>query len=621
MVTRGLPHAERTPARGRANLPAPKLDWKKVWPDIRDLVLPRRGVLALGLLLIVVSRVCGLVLPASTKFLVDDVLVNRRAELLGPLVAAVLAATAVQALTGFALTQLLSKSAQRLIAELRIRVQKHVCRLPASFFDSQKTGQLVSRIMNDVEGVRNLVGTGLVEFLGGLLTAVLSFAILMRISPQLTLMALCIVLCFGLLLGKAFRTLRPIFRERSVITAEVTGRLAETLGGIRVVKAYHAEAREDEVFAGGVRRILDNVFRSLTGVSLLSLSATVLLGVVGALVMYVGGRQILAGALTLGGFVTFTAFLAFMIAPVFQVVGIGTQLTEAIAGLERTRELLDTPAESQDAARMIELGPVRGEVQFDDVWFQYEEGKEVLRGVSFTAAPGTVTALVGSSGSGKSTILGLIASFYTPTRGRVLVDGVDLSRVTLESYRRQLGVVLQETFLFDGTIRENVAFARPEASEEEVLAACRLARVDEFAERMPEGYDTVVGERGVKLSGGQKQRVSIARAILADPRILLLDEATSSLDSETEALIQEGLGHLMQGRTTFVIAHRLSTIRRAHRILVVEEGLVVEDGTHEELLAARGRYHELYTRQHGLERNLFLAPGEADEIAEEEQAM
>lgn len=617
MVPRGIRNAERTPLRARTNTPAADFDWKRVWPDIRGLLLPRRGVLLLGLVLIVISRLCGLVLPASTKFLVDDVLVKGRGELLAPLVGAVLAATLVQAATGFALTQLLSKSAQRLIAELRIRVQKHVCRLPAAFFDSQKTGQLVSRIMNDVEGVRNLVGTGLVEFLGGLLTAAFSFLILLRISPQLTLMALCIVVAFGLVLRKAFTTLRPIFRERSKITAEVTGRLAETLGGIRVVKAYHAEEREDGVFAEGVGRILENVFRSLTGVSLLSLSATILLGIVGALVMYVGGRQILAGTLTLGGFVTFTAFLAFMIAPVFQVVGIGTQLTEAVAGLERTRELLDTPTEESDPARTVVLPPARGEVRFEDVWFEYEEGKGVLRGVSFTAAPGSVTALVGSSGSGKSTILGLIASFYKPTRGRVLADGVDLSTVTLESYRRQLGVVLQETFLFDGTIRENVQFARPDASEEEVLKACRLARVDEFAERLPDGYDTVVGERGVKLSGGQKQRVSIARAILANPRILLLDEATSSLDSETEALIQEGLGHLMRGRTTFVIAHRLSTIRKADRILVVEEGLVVEDGTHEELMAARGRYHELYTRQHGLEQNLFLAPGEADAVMEE----
>ncbi|MGC8760367.1 MAG: ABC transporter ATP-binding protein [Bryobacteraceae bacterium] len=617
MVPRGLPHAERTPRRARGEASAGPIEWKRVWPDIRALLVPRRGVLLTGLVLIVISRLCGLVLPASTKYLIDDVLVRRRAELLGPIVAAVLAATAIQAVSGFALTQLLSKSAQRLIAELRMRVQSHVCRLPVAFFDAQKTGQLVSRIMNDVEGVRNLVGTGLVEFLGGLLTAVFSFFILMRISPLLTLMALGIVVAFGIILRWGFRTLRPIFRERSRITAEVTGRLTETLNGIRDVKAYHAEEREDAVFAAGVRRILDNVFRSLTGVSLLSLSATILLGIVGALVMYVGGRQILAGTLTLGGFVTFTAFLAFMVAPVFQVVGIGTQLTEAIAGLERTRELLDMPTEEEDVSRRTELGPLRGEVRFEDVWFRYEPGKEVLRGVSFVAEPGTVTALVGSSGSGKSTILGLIASFYKPTDGRVLVDGVDLSTVTLASYRRQLGVVLQETFLFDGTIRENVAFSRPEASAEEVLRACRLARVDEFAERLPDGYDTLVGERGVKLSGGQKQRVSIARAILADPRILLLDEATSSLDSETEALIQEGLAHLMQGRTTFVIAHRLSTIRRADQILVVEDGQVIEQGAHEELLAAGGRYHELYTRQHGFERNLFLVPGESVEPTEQ----
>lgn len=615
MLPRGLSHAERTRSRagGGASLPS---GWRRVLPDILDLVRPRRGQLLLGLLLIVVSRLCGLVLPASTKFLIDDVLAKGRADLLAPIVAAVLAATTIQASTSFVLTQLLSKSAQKLIAELRMKVEAHVCRLPVSFFDANKSGQLVSRIMNDVEGVRNLVGTGLVEFLGGILTALFSLVILLRISATLTLMALCIVVLFSLILRKGFTTLRPIFRERGKITAEVTGRLAETLSGIRVVKAYHAEEREDRVFAASAQRILENVFRSLTGVSLLSLSATVLLGLVGALVMYAGGRQILAGTLTLGGFVTFTAFMAFLIAPVFQVVGVGTQLTEAVAGLERTRELLDMAAEERDPARTLSLGPVRGEVCFEDVSFSYEEGKQVLHGVSFFAAPGTVTALVGSSGSGKSTILGLIASFYQPSRGRVLVDGADLARVTLASYRSQLGVVLQETFLFDGTIRENVAFARPESSDAEILEACRIARVDEFAGRLPDSYDTVVGERGVRLSGGQKQRVSIARAILADPRILLLDEATSSLDSETEALIQQGLAYLMQGRTTFVIAHRLSTIRRADQILVVEEGSIVERGSHAGLLEAGGRYHELYTRQHGFERNLFLAPGEADIDAE-----
>jgi subfamily B ATP-binding cassette protein MsbA len=602
------------PGRHKGDPAKKPTDWKAVWPDIRELIRTRRGQLLLGLVLIVISRTAGLVLPASTKFLVDDVLANRRHELLTPLILAVLGATVLQAATGFWLTQLLSKSAQKLIAELRCKVQAHVGRLPVTYFDANKSGQLVSRLMNDVEGVRNLVGTGLVEFVGGLLTALLSFFVLLRISPTLTVMALGVVLAFSLVLRRAFTTLRPIFRERGKITADVTGRLTESLGGIRVIKGYHAEEREERVFAAGANRILENVLKSLTGVSVLSLSATVLLGLVGALVMYVGGRQILAGSLTLGGFVTFTAFLGFLVAPVFQVVGIGTQLTEAVAGLERTREILNEMAEDAQPGRTGSLGPLRGEVRFEDVRFSYEAGKPVLHGISFHSAPGTVTALVGSSGSGKSTTIGLISAFHTPTGGRVLVDGEDLSGVRLASYRTQLGVVLQETFLFDGTIRDNVAFARPDATEEQILEACRVARVDEFATRFPEAYNTVVGERGVKLSGGQKQRVSIARAILADPRILILDEATSSLDSETEAMIQEGLSYLMKGRTTFVIAHRLSTIRRAEQILVMEDGRILERGTHAELYQARGRYHELYTRQHGLEMNLFLAPGEGDSL-------
>ncbi len=616
MVPRHGRLSERTSSRTRPSpagqQPAAPVSWKSVWPDIRELIRPRRGQLALGLVLICISRSAGLVLPASTKFLIDDVLVNKRHDLLLPIILAVLAATALQGVTSFWLTHLLSKSAQKLIAELRCKVQSHVGRLPVNYFDANKTGNLVSRIMNDVEGVRNLVGTGLVEFAGGILTAVLSFAILLRISAPMTLMALAVVMAFSLVLRHAFRTLRPIFRERGRITAEVTGRLTESLGGIRVVKGYHAEKREEGVFAAGAGRILDNVLKSITGTALLSLSATVLLGIVGALVMYVGGRQILAGTLTLGGFVTFSAFLGFLVAPVFQVVGIGTQITEAIAGLERTREVLNEHTEDADPGRTIALDTLRGEIRFDDVSFEYEAGKPVLHGISFLAEPGSVTALIGSSGSGKSTTIGLVSAFYRPTNGRVLVDGIDLGTVELASYRTQLGVVLQETFLFDGTIRENVAFARPDATEEQILEACRIARVDEFAERFPEGYETVVGERGVKLSGGQKQRVSIARAILADPRILILDEATSSLDSETEALIQHGLSWLMRGRTTFVIAHRLSTIRQASQILVMEEGRIVERGAHEELYAARGRYHDLYTRQHGLERNLFLAPGEGD---------
>lgn len=621
MVPRHGSFSERTTGRhtrqAAPSKPAKPTDWKAVLPDVKELIRPRRKQLLAGLILIVISRSAGLVLPASTKFLIDDVIGKQNYDMLLPIILAVMGATATQAVTSFTLTQLLSKSAQKLIADLRCKVEAHVMRLSVTYFDTNKTGQLVSRIMNDVEGVRNLVGTGLVEFIGGLLTAVLSFAILITISPLLTLLALGIVVAYSTVLRYAFGTLRPIFRERGKITAEVTGRLTESLGGIRVVKGYHAEEREDRVFAAGVQRILDNIMKSLTGTAILSLSATVLIGLVGALVMYVGGRQIIAGSLTLGGFVTFSAFLGFLVAPVFQVVGIGTQLTEAIAGLERTREVLGEMAEDADPERTMQLGPIDGEIRFENVHFEYEADKPVLHGITFTAEPGSVTALVGSSGSGKSTTIGLVAAFHKPTRGKVLVDGVDLSTVQLSSYRTQLGVVLQETFLFDGTIRENIAFALPEATDEQILEACRIARVDEFAERFPEGYETIVGERGVKLSGGQKQRVSIARAILADPRILILDEATSSLDSETEALIQEGLSWLMRGRTTFVIAHRLSTIRRASQILVMEDGLIEEHGTHAELFARQGRYYDLYTRQHGLEANLFLAPGEGDTVDEE----
>ncbi|MBM3725661.1 MAG: ABC transporter ATP-binding protein [Acidobacteria bacterium] len=590
---------------------------RDIWPDIRDLILPRRLLLAAGFSLMLVNRIAGLVLPASTKFLIDDVIGARRVDLLTPLIGAVALATLVQGISSFALTQLLSKSAQRLISELRRKVQAHVGRLALPFYDANKSGNLVSRIMSDVEGVRNLIGTGLVEFAGGLLTAVFALVMLLRISPLLTVMALVIVCGFAAVLARAFRTIRPIFRERGKINAEVTGRLTESLGGVRVVKGYHAESRESEVFAGGVERLLANVLKSLTAMSTMGVAATLLMGVVGTLVMYVGALQIFAGTLTLGGFVTFTAFLAFLVAPVFQVVGIGTQLTEAIAGLERTREILNEQPEDRDPLRTIALDEVRGEVEFIDAGFSYEAGKPVLNGISFRAAPGTVTALVGSSGSGKSTIIGLIAAFYRPNDGRVLIDGTDLARVRLDTYRTRLGVVLQETFLFDGTIRENVAFSKPFATEAEILEACRIACVSEFAEKFEKGYDTVVGERGVKLSGGQRQRVSIARAILADPRILILDEATSSLDSESEALIQQGLAHLMRGRTTFVIAHRLSTIRRASQILVIEGGRIAEQGAHETLMAAHGRYFELYTRQHGLESNLFLAPGEGDAVADD----
>jgi subfamily B ATP-binding cassette protein MsbA len=588
---------------------------RALWPELTALMRPRRGLLAAGLVLIAINRVCSLVLPASTKFLIDDVIGARRADLLLPLVAVVVAATLVQGVTSFGLTQLLSKAAQRLIADMRRQVQAHVGRLPVAYYDANKTGALVSRIMTDVEGIRNLVGTGLVELVGGLLTGAIALVLMLRISPGMTGVMLLALAVFGLVLYRSFGTLRPIFRERGKINAEVTGRLTESLGGVRVVKGYRAEDREAAVFSGGVGRLLDNVLQTLTSFSMLTLSSTVLLGVVGSAVMYVGARQVLAGTLTVGGLFTYTMLLGFLVAPMFQVVSIGTQLTEAAAGLERTREVLRERPEDADPRRTVALPPLRGEVAFEDVRFAYETGKPVLHGVSFRAGPGTVTALVGPSGAGKSTIIGLVAAFHAPTEGHVLVDGVSLATVRLDTYRSQLGVVLQETFLFDGTIRENVAFSRPDATEAEVLEACRIARVDEFATGFPQGYDTVVGERGVKLSGGQRQRVSIARAILADPRILILDEATSSLDSESEALIQDGLSFLMRGRTTFVIAHRLSTIRRADQILVVEAGRIVERGTHAALYARRGRYREMYDRQHGMEANLFLAPGEGGEAA------
>jgi ABC-type multidrug transport system fused ATPase/permease subunit len=584
--------------------------WKNL-PDVWALIKPRRGLLALGFVLMAINRVSGLVLPASTKYFVDNVIGKREVGLLTPIVLGVLGATIIQGLTSFTLTQLLSKSAQKMIAELRRQVQAHIGRLPVSFYDSNKTGVLVSRIMSDVEGVRNLIGTGLVEFVGGLMTAAIALVYLIHTSLAMTAVAFSILLVFGFGISKAFTTIRPIFRARPKITGEVTGRLTESLSGVRVVKGYHAEEREEGVFASGVQRLLDNVLKTLTATSLMSLSGAMLLGIVSTLMLELGGHKILSGSMTTGQWFAYNAFLAFLIAPVFQIVAIGTQITEAITGLERTREILNEKLEDEEPGRTVALQRINGLVELENVSFSYETRKEVLHEVSFRSEPGTVTALVGPSGAGKSTIIGLIAAFYVPSSGRVLVDSVDLATVKLSSYRTQLGVVLQETFLFDGTIRENVAFARPEASEDEILAACRIARVDEFAESFENKYDTVVGERGVKLSGGQKQRVSIARAILADPRILILDEATSSLDSESEALIQEGLRFLMRGRTTFVIAHRLSTIRRADQILVVEAGRIIERGTHASLYALGGRYYDLYTKQHAVEANLFLAPGES----------
>ncbi len=613
--------AERSPrgqgARtGQIDTPKRKIDMKKLWPQVWALVAPRKSLLVAGMGLMAINRVAGLVLPYTAKPLLDNVLspLHPRPDLLPKIIALVFTAMLVQAVTSFSLTQLLSKAGQRLIAEMRRHVQKHVGLLSVAYYDENRTGTLVARIMSDVEGVRNLVGTGLVEFVGGMLTAVLAFIYLLHRSVVVTLTVFSVVGAFVFVLQYGFKVIRPIFRERSKINAEVTGRLTESLGGVRVIKGYHAEDREHDVFSAGVERLLQNVMKSLTMTSVLSSASTTVLGLVSALVMWLGGHSVLRHTWTVGDYFSYNMFLAFMIAPVFQIVNIGTQLTEAFAGLDRTSEIMAELEENQVPGRTVQVPPIQGLVEFRDVEFAYETDKPVLHGVSFSAEPGSVTALVGSSGSGKSTIISLLCAFHTPSSGQVLVDGLDLAKIDLHSFRSQLGVVLQDSFLFDGSIRENVMFSRPGATEEQFLFACRTARVDEFAERFPEAYDTIVGERGVKLSGGQRQRLSIARALLAEPRILILDEATSSLDSESEAMIQAGLAQLMQGRTTFVIAHRLSTIRRADQILVVEAGRIVERGNHAELYALGGRYYDLYTRQHGLEANLFLAPGEGDVV-------
>jgi subfamily B ATP-binding cassette protein MsbA len=601
---------------GQSDEPKKKPSLKKLWPQIRALVAPRKGLLLAGFVLMAINRVAGLVLPYESKALVDKVfnLLHPQPKFLPQIITFVFSAMVIQAITSFSLTQLLSKAGQRLIAEMRREVQRHVGLLSVSYYDANRTGTLVARIMTDVEGVRNLVGTGLVEFVGGMLTAVMVFFYLLHKSATVTLTVFAVVGVFVIILQYGFKTIRPIFRERGKINAEVTGRLTESLGGVRVIKGYHAEEREAGVFAAGVERLLSNVMKSLTMTSSLSAASTTVLGLVSSLVMWLGGNLVLKSTWTVGDYFQYNVFLAVMVAPVFQIVNIGTQLTEAFAGLDRTQEIMSEPEENQRPERTETMPPIQGTVRFEDVEFAYETEKPVLRGVSFLAEKGSVTALVGSSGSGKSTMISLVCAFHAPTKGRVTVDGMDLAHVNLDSYRSQLGVVLQDSFLFDGTIRENILFSRPGATEEQFLFACRTARVDEFAERFPETYDTIVGERGVKLSGGQRQRLSIARALLAEPRILILDEATSSLDSESEAMIQAGLNQLMQGRTTFVIAHRLSTIRRADQILVVEQGRIVERGNHAELFALGGRYYDLYTRQHGLEANLFLSPGEGDVV-------
>lgn len=612
------PHG-RSARSGQPDAPKRKPNLKKLWPQIKALVAPRKGLLVAGLCLMAVNRVAGLVLPFTSKPLLDKVLNqnNPHPELLPRIIALVFSAMIIQAITSFSLTQLLSKAGQRLIAELRRQVQRHVGLLSVSYYDENRTGTLVARIMTDVEGVRNLVGTGLVEFVGGLVTAVLAFIYLVHRSVVVTLTVFAVVGAFVFMLQYAFKVIRPIFRERGKINADVTGRLTESLGGVRVIKGYHAEEREATVFGAGVERLLANVMKSLTMTSVLGAASTTVLGLVSAIVMWLGGHNVLSHTWTVGDYFSYNMFLAIMVMPIFQMVNIGTQLTEAFAGLDRTSEIMAELEENKVPGRTLKMPPIEGRVSFEDVEFAYDPEKPVLHGVRFVAEPGTVTALVGSSGSGKSTIISLLCAFHTPSKGRVVVDDIDLAKVDLNTFRSQLGVVLQDSFLFDGTIRENILFSRPDATDEQFLFASRTARVDEFAERFPDAYDTIVGERGVKLSGGQRQRLSIARALLAEPRILILDEATSSLDSESEAMIQAGLNQLMQGRTTFVIAHRLSTIRRADQILVVEQGRIVERGNHAQLFALGGRYYDLYTRQHGLEANLFLAPGEGDVVPAE----
>lgn len=563
----------------------------------KTIVWPRRKYVFIGLFLIIISRLSGLVLPWASKYLIDDIIPESNMELLKWLIIAVVVSIAIQAVTSFALTQILSVEAQNLIAQLRVKVQKHIIRLPIRFFDNAKTGELVSRIMTDVEGVRNLVGTGLAQMVGGVLTAILCLIILIYISPWMTLYVLVPVAIFGVISLKAFGRIRPIFRERGKINAEVTGRLTETLGGIRVIKGFNAEQQEINTFEKGVTKLFLNVKSSLTTTSLVTSSATLLLGLASAGIMGIGGYMIMNEQMTFGEFLSFTLFLGFMIAPIVQMSNIGSQLTEAFAGLDRTEEIMNMPLEENDLERTLSLNGISGDIAFDNVSFAYEEGKEVVKNISFNAPAGSVTALVGTSGSGKTTIAGLAASFLNPDKGSITLDGTDLSKVKLESYRSHLGVVLQDDFLFEGTIRENILFPRPNASEEKLLEAVKAAHVQEFTDRFEQGLDTLIGERGVKLSGGQRQRIAIARAILADPRILILDEATSNLDTESETLIQASLKELMKGRTTFVIAHRLSTIRQADQILVIEQGQIVEKGLHDELIEKQGRYYQLYTYQ------------------------
>ena len=603
---------------GRSTVPSQAMDPVKktrvtasaAWREARELIWAHRRRLGIGLVLMLVSRGAGLVLPASSKWLIDEVIGKQRVDLLPPLALAAGVATVIQAVTSFGLSQILGVAAQRAITDMRKRVQAHVMRLPVRYFDSTQTGVLISRIMSDADGIRNLVGTGLVQLVGGFVTALMGMTVLFWLNWRLTTITLIVLGIFGGGMAYAFRTLRPLFRERGKISGEVTGRLTEALGGIRIVKSYTAEKREEIVFTKGAHRLFRNIAKSMTGVSATTAGSTLVVGLIGVLMIWLGGRAIIAGDMTLGDLIMYIFFIGLVAAPLVSIASIGTQVTEAFAGLDRIREILDMRTESDEDAKRQSLDLLRGHVTFEDVWFEYTPGQPVLRGVSFESAPGTTTALVGSSGSGKSTLISLVMAFNRPTKGRLLVDGRDLADLKLMDYREQLASVLQDNFLFDGSIADNVGYAQPGASLDEIKEACRVAHCDEFILQFPDGYQTIVGERGIKLSGGQRQRVSIARAILANPRILILDEATSSLDSESEQMIQDGLRRLRSGRTTFVIAHRLSTIRSADQILVLEAGEIVERGTHAELLALKGRYAQLYDKQYRFESDRFINPGE-----------